>query len=42
MLRILGISCLGYNLWLHLLPSNRQNRKQCVKKKIKKIYDKSH
>ena len=42
MLAILGVSRSGYNSWLHRLPSNRQNRKQLIKKKIKGIYNKSH
>ena len=42
MLGILGVSRSGYNSWLHRLPSNQQKRKQLVKEKIKKIYDKSH
>ncbi|MFL0198896.1 IS3 family transposase, partial [Clostridium sp. WILCCON 0269] len=42
MLRILGVSRSGYNSCLHRLPSNQQKRKKLVKKKIKKIYDKSH
>jgi len=42
MLRILGVSRSGYNSWLHRLPSNQQKRRQAVKEKIKKIYDKSH
>lgn len=42
MLRVLGVSRLGYNLWLHRLPSNQQKRKASVKRRIKKIYEQSY
>lgn len=42
MLRILGVSRSGYNTFKKRLPSDKQQRKELIKEKIKKIYDESH
>lgn len=41
MLRILGVSRTGYNIWLRHLPTDQQPRKATVKTKIQRIYDDS-
>jgi putative transposase len=41
-LRILGVSRSGYLAFKKRLPSNRNKRKEDIKKKIKQIYDESH
>lgn len=40
-LRILGVSRSGYNIWKKRLPSERQKRKDVIKNKIVELYDKS-
>lgn len=41
-LRILGVSRSGYHTFKKRLPSNRNKRKEDIKKKIKQIYEESH
>ena len=41
-LRILGVSRSGYFAWKKRLPSNREKRKEQIKKRILAIYQESH